>query len=231
MQALKGLWGLLSLNGLFWDAFVKPVYFYIRFRWGMRPFISNGCISALFPDPLRFRSSSINTNNSPNVSSMLGHAGPSLYCHWANVSCLLGNKQLLTQQTMPNIETALGQRLVLAGWVGEYRFTSLSAQSWQYRDRRKPYFYFEWLQVFFIVQSTIGSTVHSMLLNSLEHCLCTTTMTNIRPDPPSSINLSATGRLLDITHICAMPIRPPSSLAYSDKWRHNEYSSCSHPSC
>ena len=52
----------------------------------------------------------------------------------------------------------------------EYCFTSLSAQSWQYRDRRKPeagttpYSYFEWLQGFFIVHSTIGSTVHFMPL-------------------------------------------------------------------
>ena len=63
----------------------------------------------------------------------------------------------------------------------KYCFTSLSAQSWQYRDRRKPeagtmpYSYFEWLQGFFIVHSIIGSTVHSIPLNSLEHCICTAT--------------------------------------------------------
>ena len=72
--------------------------------------------------------------------------------------------------------------------VYEYCFTSLSAQSWQYRERGKPKAgtkpcpYFELLQRFFIVHSTIGSTVHSMPLNSLEHCICTTTMTNIRPE-------------------------------------------------
>ena len=53
-------------------------------------------------------------------------------------------------------------------WMSEYCFTSISAcsaQSWQYHDRRKPeagtmpYSYFEWLQGFFIVHSTIGSTV------------------------------------------------------------------------
>ena len=32
----------------------------------------------------------------------------------------------------------------------------------------------------------------------------------------SSTKLSATGRLLDIKHICAMSIRPPSSLSNSD---------------
>ena len=95
-------------------------------------------------------------------------------------------------------------------YVYEYCFTLLSAQSWQYRDRRKPeagtmpYSYFEWLQGFFIVHSTIGSTVHSMPLNSMEHCICTTTMTNIRPDrdsnlvppgyKPQSIRMSHLGR-------------------------------------
>ena len=75
----------------------------------------------------------------------------------------------------------------------EYCFTSLSAQSWQYRDRRKPkagtmpYSYFNWLQGLFIVHSTIGSTVHSMHLNSLEHCICTTTMTNIRTNRNSNL--------------------------------------------
>ena len=42
-------------------------------------------------------------------------------------------------------------------------------------------------RVFFIVHSTISSTIHSMPLNSLEHCLCTTTMTNIRPDRDSNL--------------------------------------------
>ena len=77
--------------------------------------------------------------------------------------------------------------------IYEYCFTSLSAQSWQYRDRRKleaetmPYFYFEWIQGFFIVHSTKYSTVHCIPLNSLEHCICTTTMTNIRPDRDSNL--------------------------------------------
>ena len=34
----------------------------------------------------------------------------------------------------------------------------------------------------FIVHSNIGSTVHYMPSNSLEHYICTATMTNIRPD-------------------------------------------------
>ena len=74
--------------------------------------------------------------------------------------------------------------------IYEYCFTSLSAQSWQYRDRRKPeagtmpYSYFEWLQWFFIVHSTIGSTVHSMLWTVR---ICTTTTTNIRPDRDSNL--------------------------------------------
>ena len=71
-----------------------------------------------------------------------------------------------------------------------------------------PYSYFEWLQGFFIVHNTIGSTVHSMPLNSLEHCICTTTMTNILPDrdsslvppgyKPQSIRMSHRGRPLVI---------------------------------
>ena len=71
--------------------------------------------------------------------------------------------------------------------VSEYCFTSLSVQSWQHCDGRKPeagtmpYSYFGWLQGFFIVHSTISSTVHSRPLNSLEHCISTTTMTNTPP--------------------------------------------------
>ena len=33
----------------------------------------------------------------------------------------------------------------------------------------------------------IGGTVHSRHLDSLEHCICTTTMTNIRPDRDSNL--------------------------------------------
>ena len=83
--------------------------------------------------------------------------------------------------------------------MSEYCFTSLCAQSWQYRDRRKPeagtmpYFFFERLQGFFIVHSTMGSTLHSRPLNSLGHCIYTTTITNIRPDRDS--NLVYTSRL------------------------------------
>ena len=65
--------------------------------------------------------------------------------------------------------------------------------TWQYRARRKPeadtmpYSYSEWLQGFFMVHSTIRSTIHSMPLNNLEHCICTATMTNIRPDRDSNL--------------------------------------------
>ena len=38
------------------------------------------------------------------------------------------------------------------------------------------------LQACFIVYSTIDNTAHSIPLNSLEHGICTTPMTNIRPD-------------------------------------------------
>ena len=43
------------------------------------------------------------------------------------------------------------------------------------------------LEGLFILHSTIGSTVHSMPLNSLEHCICTTTVTNTRPDWDSNL--------------------------------------------
>ena len=68
-----------------------------------------------------------------------------------------------------------------------------------------------------------------------------------RCTPSASIKVSATGRLLDITYMC-YDYTTPSSLANSDnpdkmtcsvtfhllsvnRWRHNEYSCCSHSSC
>ena len=111
---------------------------------------------------------------------------------------------------MPTSTEGVSEWIYIYIYINEYCFTSLSAQSWQYCDRKKPeagtmpYSYFEWLRGFFIVQSTIGSTVHSIPLNSLEHCICTTTMTNIRPDrdsnlvppgyKPQSIRMSHRGR-------------------------------------
>ena len=102
-------------------------------------------------------------------------------------------------QTLPEFEPCIFESRATTGlnkplgramkWrVSEYCFTSLSAQSWQNRDRRMPkagnmpYSYFECLRGFFIVHNTIGSTVHSRPLNSLDHCICKTTMTNIRRD-------------------------------------------------
>ena len=81
-------------------------------------------------------------------------------------------------------------RWILSG-MSEFYFTSLSAQSWQYRDRRKsefgtmPYPYRTTSGVLYGAQC-IDSTAHSIPLNSLEHCICTTPMTNIRPDRASS---------------------------------------------
>ena len=45
---------------------------------------------------------------------------------------------------------------------------------------------FEWLQGFFIIYSTIDSTTQYIPLNSLEHCTCTTSMTNNRPGRDSN---------------------------------------------
>ena len=41
-------------------------------------------------------------------------------------------------------------------------------------------------QGFFIVHSTIDTTAHSRPFNSLKHCICTTSMTNIRPSRDSN---------------------------------------------
>ena len=77
--------------------------------------------------------------------------------------------------------------------MSEYCFTSLFAQLWQYRDRRKPetgimlYSYFHGLQGFFTAQSTMDSTVYSRYLKSLEHRIYTITITNIRPDRNSNV--------------------------------------------
>ena len=58
------------------------------------------------------------------------------------------------------------------------------------------------------MHDTIDSTVHSMPLTSLEHCICTTTVTNIHPDrhsnlvppgyKPQSIQMSNRGRPIQI---------------------------------
>ena len=71
--------------------------------------------------------------------------------HWRGVrhnvnACIMIQKSITTQLLH-------GERGL--SW---YYFTSLSAQSWQYRDKRSP---------------------KSRPLNSLEHCICTASMTNI----------------------------------------------------
>ena len=64
------------------------------------------------------------------------------------------------------------------------------------------------LRALYSSQYPIGSTINSMPLDSLEHCICTTTMTNIRPNlnsnivplgyKPQSIRMSHQGRLCRI---------------------------------
>ena len=84
---------------------------------------------------------------------------------------------------------------------GEYCFTSPPAESWQYRDY--ALLLFRMNSKVFIVHSNIGSPAHSMPLSSLEQCICTITMKNIRPDwdsnpvsgyKPQSIRMSHRGR-------------------------------------
>ena len=46
--------------------------------------------------------------------------------------------------------------------------------------------FIEWLQGFFIVYSTIGTTARFRPLNSLEHCIITSPITNIQGGPDSN---------------------------------------------
>ena len=78
--------------------------------------------------------------------------------------------------------------LICAKLWSEYCFTSISAQSWQYRDRKPKSglcpTLIEWIQRFFVVHTAHYNRQLCTLLslNSLEHCVRTTAMTNIWPD-------------------------------------------------
>ena len=125
--------------------------------------------------------------------------------HWYNAGLVLGRHLRRWPSTKPTLYRCIlfTCNHTVAGGTSfnqynaeyEYCFTSLSTQSWQYRDRIKPeawtmpYSYLERHQGLFIVHSTINSTVHSGPLNSLEHCISTSTMTNIRPHRDSSLVL------------------------------------------
>ena len=79
---------------------------------------------------------------------------------------------------------------------------------WKVKAGTMPYVYFELLQEwFFIVHSTIDSTVHSMYLNSLEHnhddkISCPT---GIRAWYPWYLNATRPGRY---DTLCLEPLRP-----------------------
>ena len=62
------------------------------------------------------------------------------------------------------------------------RFCTIMEISRQKETRSRDYalIFSNNFKVFFILQSTIDSTAHSRPLNSLEHCICTTLMTNMR---------------------------------------------------
>ena len=87
----------------------------------------------------RFLINTTKHNNSVTDCEMPGvSAGHYSFCAWRPVNLIA------TQQTR-DVDPMLAQRVVFAGylvneWVSEYCFTSLSAQSWQYRDRR-PFSY------------------------------------------------------------------------------------------
>ena len=87
----------------------------------------------------------------------------------------------------------------LPDWVSEYCITSLSAQSWQYRDKKKtdvvimPYFFLMTSRFLHSEHYRYKEpcTAHSMRLNSLEHCICTT------PIPANTKHLYNICRTLD----------------------------------
>ena len=106
-----------------------------------------------------------------------GSSNNGLYTHWSS-------------RIIASVNATLQDWCLWQEWISLYvAFSTLK----QYRDRRRPeagtmaYSYFEWFQGFFIVHSTIDSTVNSMHLNSFGHCICTSTMTNIRPDRDSNL--------------------------------------------
>ena len=84
--------------------------------------------------------------------------------------------------------------------VSEYCFTSLSAQSWQYRDRRKPkigtmpYSYRMTSRVLYSAQCyRQHCTLHTF--EQVKHCTYTTPLINIRPGfEPSITEFRATTR-------------------------------------
>ena len=88
--------------------------------------------------------------------------------------------------------------------IYEHFFRSLSAQSRQCRDKKKPeaeimlYYFFEWLQGLFIVYGIIGSTVHSMPLNSLEHACDQTIAQQTRDVDPMLMSVQRLRRFPNI---------------------------------
>ena len=79
-------------------------------------------------------------------------------------------------------------------WV-KIALGQFSAQSWQYRDKRKPevgtIYYcpilIKWLQGLFVVHIIIDSTSHSRPLNNYEHCICTVSLKKIRAGRDSNL--------------------------------------------
>ena len=97
------------------------------------------------------------------------------------------------------------------------RFLQIEAISRQKEARSRDYalLLFQMTsRVLYSAQYHRQNSVHSMLLNSLEHCICTTTMTNILPDRDSSlrppgyepqpIRMSHRGRSYNLLVLCMM---------------------------
>ena len=147
-----------------------------------------------------------NTRHRPNAVLMLGQCRR----RWTNIKTTLGQclvfvGLLVTMLTRPTrnmqpimiFRTLSPSNPIFVSFIFDIFFihVPLSAQSLQHRDRGNPEVgtmpYFHRMTRLCIVHSTIDSTAHCRPLNRpLEHCICTTSMTNIRPGRDSSPALS-----------------------------------------
>ena len=106
-------------------------------------------------------------------------AGPTLKQHWVFASCFLRGSSC-HYRCRPGF--LYHQYIIYV-----YCFTSFSAHCGNIATEGSPKPDYAILlfrmssRVLYSAQYLIGSTVHSRPLNSLEHCICTTAMTSIRP--------------------------------------------------
>ena len=98
----------------------------------------------------------------------------------------------------------------MSEWILLYvAFCTTMTISRQKKARRRDYTLL-FSNDLFIVHSTIDNTAHTNPLNSLEHCICTTPMTNIRPgrdsNPvPNSLSISSRNQNEWVKTLLAIP--------------------------